>query len=98
MISPQQYRKLMKHYRLKNNISQSAIKAGIDRKTASKYTQGAPSPEEEARVRHWRTHQDVFGEVWLGIEEALFRGPQLQAQGLFEQLLEHEPGKVPPQP
>jgi hypothetical protein len=83
----------MKHYRLKNNISQSAIKAGIDRKTASKYTQGGPSPEEEARVRHWRTHQDVFGEVWLGIEEALFREPQLQAKVLFEQLLEQEPGK-----
>jgi hypothetical protein len=83
----------MKHYRLKRNISQSAIKAGIDRKTASKYTQGAPSPEQEARARHWRTHQDIFGQVWLGIEEALFREPHLQAKVLFEQLLEQEPGK-----
>lgn len=93
MISPQQYRKLMKHYRLKNNISQSAIKAGIDRKTASKYVQGAPSPKEEASPRYWRTHRDAFDEVWAGIEEALFREPRLQAKVLFEQLLEQEPGK-----
>jgi hypothetical protein len=93
MISPQQYRKLMKHYRLKNNISQSASKAGVDQKTASKYVNGAPGPDEERRARHWRTHQDIFGEVWLGIEETLFREPHLQAKVLFEQLLEQAPGK-----
>jgi transposase len=93
MISPQQYRKLMKHYRLKNNISQSATKAGVDQKTASKYVKGAPGPEERRGARHWRTHPDIFGEVWLGIEEALFREPDLQAKVLFEQLLEQEPGK-----
>ena len=83
----------MKHYRLKNNISQSAIKAGMDRKTASKYVQGAPSPEEEVSPRYWRTHRDAFSQVWAGIEEALFREPRLQAKVLFEQLLEQEPGK-----
>jgi hypothetical protein len=93
MISPQQYRKLMKHHRLKNNISQSAIKAGIDRKTASKYVQGAPSPKEEVSPRYWRTHRDAFSQVWAGIEEALFREPRLQAKVLFEQLLEQQPGK-----
>src|SRR5262249_37296121 len=96
MISPQQYRKLMKHYRLNNNISQSATKAGIDRKTAGKYIQGAPSPQEEASPRRWRTQQDAFSEVWSGIEETLFREPRLQAKVLFEQLLEQHPWKFSP--
>ena len=34
MISPQQYRKLMKHYQSESHIGHSAIKAGIDPKTA----------------------------------------------------------------
>src|SRR5260370_19063180 len=94
MISPQQYRKLMKHYRLKNNISQSAIKAGVDRKTASKDVQGGPSPEEDASPRYWRTHRDAFSEVGSGIGEALFREPALQEEGVFERVVEQQPGKL----
>src|SRR5258708_33764174 len=69
------------------------MKGGGDKKTDSKNVKGEPGPKEERRARHWRTHEDIFGEVWLGIEEALFREPQLQAKVLFEQLLEQEPGK-----
>ncbi len=93
MISPQQYRKLMKHFELENHIEQSAIKAGIDRKTASKYIQGAAGPEEQREQRHWRTHRDAFEQVWPGVQEMLFREPQLQAKVIFEELLAKEPGK-----
>jgi len=93
MISPQQYRKLMKQYQLENHIGRSAIKAGIDPKTASKYIDGAAGPEELRGERCWRTHPDAFAEVWPGVEEMLFREPELQAKVIFEALLETEPGK-----
>ena len=83
----------MKHYRTNPNISQSAIKAGIDRNTASKYIHGAAGPQEEQSQRQWRTHRDAFCEDWPLIEEMLFREPGLQAKVLFEQLLERAPGK-----
>ena len=95
MISPQQYRKLMKQYQSENHIGRSAIKAGIDPKTAAKYLKGALGPEEQAPVgeRCWRTHPDAFAQVWPGIEEMLFREPELQAKVIFEELLAKEPGK-----
>jgi len=88
MISPQQYRKLMKQYQLENHIGRSAIKAGIDPKTAGKYIKGAAGPEEQPDERCWRTHPDAFAQVWPGVEEMLFREPELQAKVIFEELLE----------
>ena len=75
MISPQQYRKLMKHFESEKHIGHSAIKAGIDPKTASKYIQGAAGPEEQTQAgeRCWRTHPDAFAQVWPEVEEMLFR-------------------------
>ena len=95
MISPQQYRKLMKQYQSENHIGRSAIKAGIDPKTAAKYLKGALGPEEQAPAgeRCWRTHPDAFAQVWPGVEEMLFREPELQAKVIFEELLAKEPGK-----
>jgi hypothetical protein len=93
MISPQQYRKLMKQFQLENHIGRSAIKAGIDPKTASKYINGAAGPDEQPGERCWRTHPDAFAGVWPGVEEMLFREPELQAKVIFEELLEKECGK-----
>src|ERR1700694_5118586 len=92
MISPQQYRKLMKQFQLENHIGRSAIKAGIDSKTAGKYIKGAAGPEEQVGQRCWRTHPDAFAQVWPGVEEILFREPELQAKAIFEELLAKEPG------
>jgi hypothetical protein len=63
----------MKQYQSENHIGQSAIKAGIDPKTAGKYLKGAPGPEEQAQAgeRYWRTHPDAFAQVWPGVEEML---------------------------
>ena len=71
MISPQQYRKLMKQFQLENHIGRSAIKVGIDPKTAIKYIKGAAGPDEQPGERCWRTHPDAFAEVWPGVEEML---------------------------
>jgi hypothetical protein len=87
MISSQQYRKLMKSYQNEENITQSATRAGVDRKTARKYVHGASGTGEVCPERHWRTRADAFSEVWPEIETQLWREPQLRAKTLFEELL-----------
>ena len=62
----------MKQFELENHIGRSAIKAGIDPKTASKYIHGAAGPDEQRAERCWRTHPDAFAEVWPRVEEMLF--------------------------
>jgi hypothetical protein len=58
LISPQQHNKLMKEYEKRGGIGLSAAKAGVDRKTESKYIGGAPGPLEPRSQRGWRTHED----------------------------------------
>ena len=89
MISSQQYRKLMRSYQQSENLSTSALRAGVDRKTARKYAiEGSPGPEEPRLARQWRTRPDAFAEVWPQVEEELRREPELEAKVLFEQVLE----------
>ena len=56
MISGPQYRKLMQTYQETGKITAGASKAGMDRKTASKYIGKAPGPEEKRPLRQWRDH------------------------------------------
>jgi len=91
MISPQQYRKLMKHYQTTGKLGQSAEKAGVDPKTARKYVRGAAGPEEPRPARTWRTHEDAFAAVWPEVEEELRREPALQAKVLFEEVCRRHP-------
>jgi hypothetical protein len=58
----------MKEYEKRGRIGLSAAKAGMDRKTGSKYMGGAPRPLEPRPHRGWRTHEDAFGWVWPEME------------------------------
>ena len=49
----------------------AAAKAGVCRQTASKYIQSGKLPSEMKGVRHWRTREDPFAEVWPEVEERL---------------------------
>lgn len=93
MISPPQYRKLMKSYSKTKKIAEAAREAGLDRKTARKYVRGAGGPQEPREERKWRTHPDVFGEVWPDVERQLWQEPQLQAKTLFTALQRQHPGR-----
>jgi len=93
MISPQQYRKVMKEYQQSGSVSAAAAAAGVDRKTAGKYAHGAPGPEEPRAERHWRTHRDVFEAVWPEVEGWLLREPDLTAKSALEELCRKYPDR-----
>ena len=54
-------------------------------KTAGKYNKGATGPEGQPGERSWRTDPDAFAQVWPGVEEMLFREPELHAKVIFEE-------------
>ena len=96
MISPQQHRKLMNSYQNEPNLTRAAMRAGVDPKTARSYVHGAAGPLEGATARHWRTHADLFTEVWPGVAAELAREPDLQAKTLFAHLQRLHPGRFLP--
>lgn len=93
MITGPQYRKLMKEYEQTGNISASARKAGMDRKTASRYIHAGEGPRMRTRPRHWRTREDPFSEVWPEVEGWLANNPELEATTAFEDLLRRYPDR-----
>ncbi len=93
VISWPQYRKLMQHYEKTQNLSQSANKAGMDRKTAGKYIRAGEGPGERERPRSWRTREDPFAAVWPQVESWLEGNPLLEATTAFEDLQRKHPGE-----
>ncbi|MCC5789814.1 MAG: hypothetical protein JJT75_09270 [Opitutales bacterium] len=70
----------MQHYEKTQNIAESTLKAGMDRKAAGKYGNNAgEGPGERERVRFWRTQEDPFAEVWETLEGWLEGNPLLEA-------------------
>ena len=65
----------------------SAMKAGMDRKTARKYVRAGGSQLAGRGPRSWRTRADPLGAVWPRAEEYLRAAPELEAKALFERLL-----------
>jgi len=93
MISGPQYRKLMQTYQETKTITASASKAGMDRKTASKYIHGGHGPGEQCKARDWRTREDPFADEWAQIEGWLEAKPDLEATSVLEQLLRLYPDR-----
>lgn len=81
----------MQHYETTQNISSSASKAGMDRKTAAKYIRGGEGPGERERPRDWRTREDPFASVWPEVERWLEGNPFLEATTAFEDLQRRHP-------
>ena len=74
-------------------IGRAAMKAGMDRKTASKYVKEGKLPSEMVKPRHWRTREDPFEEHWSEIEKRLRETPELEAKTLFALLQEEHPAR-----
>jgi hypothetical protein len=92
-VSDAQVRRLMEELNKNNGIGMSAMKAGMDEKTARKYASAGKLPSEMKVPRDWRTRPDPFEEHWPEVERRLREAPELEAKTLFELLVEQHPGR-----
>ncbi|MFZ2653455.1 MAG: hypothetical protein WAX69_00935 [Victivallales bacterium] len=93
MIKETQYRKLIEVFNKSGEISMSSMKAGIDRKTGSKYLRRGRSPSERRKPHLWRTRKDPFADVAEEIEEMLGNADNLEPLTVFMHLQGKYPGK-----
>jgi hypothetical protein len=87
MITQQQLTRLVTEFHRKGNLSMSALKAGMDRKTARKYVGSGAVVVPVRGPRTWRTRSDPLGAAWPRALEHLQAAPELEATALFEHLL-----------
>ena len=65
----------------------SALKSGMDRKTARKYLDEPERLSQPRPARIWRTRVDPLAQIWPAAEPRLRAAPELEAKALFEHLL-----------
>jgi hypothetical protein len=93
MVTPdRKVRKLMKEYEKTGNVSKSALRADMDRKTAGKYLSCGKLPSEMGVDRTWRTREDPFSEHWEGCRAMFDACPELEAKAVFEWMCREHPG------
>src|SRR2546423_7373516 len=68
------------------SLTQAAMRAGMDRKTARKYRDRPELPSQQRTPRTWRTRPDPLAAVWPRLAELLQHEPGLQAKTLLEWL------------
>lgn len=94
MVKDCQVKCLFRIYGQTGFIGHSAMKSGMDRKTATKYLQKKKLPSSFSRIRGWRTREDPLVKIWEEAEEFLSDAPELEAKALFEHLLEKHPNQL----
>ena len=83
----------MKEFEKTGKVGDSAMKAGMDRKTGRKYLQAGVLPSQLRSERCWRTRDDPFSADWAELETRLEDAPELEAKTLFEDLMLRMPGR-----
>ena len=91
-VTDRQVRKLFMAYQQSGKIQMAALKAGMNRDTASDYIGSGQLPSEQVVARDWRTRQDPFEAHWAEAEAMLREAPELEAKALFEWLGEQHGG------
>ena len=89
-------RRLFKLAKIEKTLKDTAIKAGMDVKTARKYLENGRLPSEEKKPHHWRTRKDPFGEIWDECVPFLEINSGVEAKALYEHFLEKYPDKILP--
>jgi hypothetical protein len=87
MITQQQYKRLMSEYKQTGKVSESAMKADIDRHTARKYIQAGKGPAQLQAKHSWRTRPDPLAKIWDEAVRMLQAAPELESKTLFEHFL-----------
>ncbi len=86
----------MEEFSKHGQIEAAGLKAGMGRKTASRYVKAGKLPSELREPRTWRTRTDPFEDIWDDIAARLAEAPELEAKILFEDLLERHPEQFDP--
>lgn len=96
MITLKQYGVLLRKYAQTQNMSISALQAGMDRKTARKYIQAQAPPGPLPGRRRWRNRPDPLAVVWPQASRMLSDAPELEAKSLFEFLRQAPENQLEP--
>jgi transposase len=94
MVTDHQVKCLFRHYEQTYQLELSALRSGMDRKTASKYIRKKQLPSSIPQKRDWRTREDPLELIWAKAEAFLSDAPGLEAKSLFEHLLEQHPDEL----
>jgi len=84
MLNLKQYRRLLMKHAQGKNMSLSALRAGVDRKTARKYIHAQQTPHQLQKPHTWRTRLDPLTSAWPKAVQMLADAPELEAKVLFE--------------
>ena len=93
MVTDQQVRRYLKLAKTEKILATAAAKAGMDPKTARKYSRLARLPSEVKKPHTWRTRRDAFTDVWHWCSEQLRINPRIRGKTLFQALQRHYPGR-----
>ena len=93
-VTDAQVKELRRWLRRGASLKKAALKAGLDRKTARKYREGAMASERRQKHR-WRTRPDPLAAVWSDLAAELEREPGLQGGTLLALLQQRHPGQYP---
>lgn len=96
MVTDHQVKCLFRHYEQTRQLELSAMRSGMNRKTASKYIRKRQLPSNMPSERDWRTREDPLDVIWSKAEAFLVDAPGLEAKSLFEHLLEQHPDQINP--
>ena len=91
-----QVRKLMEEVNKHGKIGLASLRAGMNRKTGSKYVKGGKLPSELTPLRTWRTRPDPFEKHWSEISARLKDAPELESKTIFDHLIEKYPDQYEP--
>ena len=80
MINSQQRIRLVTQFQRTGSIGMSALKSGMDRKTARKYLKHPERLGEPRPAREWRTRVDPLAAIWQVAEPRLRVAPELEAK------------------
>lgn len=84
MLNLKQYRRLLQKPAQGKTMTQKALEAGVDRKTARKYLEAQQTPQELQKPHTWRTRPDPLASVWPQAAQMLADAPELEGKALFE--------------
>jgi len=88
----QQVKELMRTIKIRTQKI-SAMKAGMNVKTARRYLKAGRLPSELKKPHDWQTREDVFSEVWDEIEIFIKNSSGIQAKTIFNYLQNKYPGR-----